>query len=1119
MIQLSFIHLHIYSSYSLLTSTIKVEELVRNAKEKGFLALALTDRNVMHGTIAFYKECLKNSIKPIIGMTVDVAANVDGEEAHPLVLLAANNEGFHNLIKISSAIQTKAPQGIPIKWLRHYARGLIALTPGLEGEIEQALLNDDRERALNSIELFSEIFGRNHFYLTLQNQGIAGQEELVKKMVLLADETGIQTTVTNRVHYLEPEDSFAQECLLAIKSGQKLQDDDRDRLNSNQFSLKKPKEMVDLFTEYPDALENTLKISEACNVMIDLTTRHLPKYPITNGKTADELLEELCFSGLNDRYLKPTTEQITRLKYELSVIKKMNFSDYFLIVWDFMKFSRDNGILTGPGRGSAAGSIVAFVLYITDVDPIGHELLFERFLNPERISMPDIDIDFPDHRRDQVIEYVANKYGELHVAQILTFGTLAAKAAVRDVGRVFGLNTKELDRLSRCIPSRLGVTLQEAYKESEPLRRFVSETELHEKLFHTAIKLEGLPRHTSTHAAGVVISEQPLTNLIPIQTGGGKILLTQYSMEHLEEAGLLKMDFLGLRNLSLIEGILSGINWKTGRKVDIRKIPLEDEETFQLLSEGDTSGVFQLESDGMRKVLQKLQPTRFEDIVAVNALYRPGPMENIPLFIDRKHGKEPVEYPHPDLKGILENTYGVIVYQEQIMQIASKLAGFSLGEADLLRRAVSKKKKEVLDKERAHFVSGAIKKGYQEQTANQIYDLIVRFANYGFNRSHAVAYSLIAYQLAFLKANYPLFFLSTLMTSSIGNETKIAQYARELKQKKFKLLPPSVNKSSFGFQVEGDSVRFSLTAIKGVGASALKEIFQARKQKPFADLFDFCIRVPQKALNRKTLEALVHSGAFDEFGHDRATLLATLDVAIEHAQLIAPDGSDQFGLFGDNEFEIKPKYVKVDPLKVEDKLAFEKEVLGMYLSTHPVSVKGKEIAQAGAQHLADQRPGGKTRVGVYITEAKMIRTKKGEPMAFLTLSDPSGEMEAVVFPVVYKRSGPQLNQGEIALLEGKIEERDGKRQFIVQAVLDIDKEIKSMPTVFLKIERDAQNPNKLNELKKILKEYKGLNPVILHYADLEKTVLLGDDYKINGTDSCINSLKQFLGEKNVVLRK
>ncbi|WML40824.1 DNA polymerase III subunit alpha [Neobacillus sp. OS1-2] len=663
---MSFIHLHVYSAYSLLTSTASVPDLIKNAKSKGFSAIALTDRNVMHGTIEFYKLCKKNNLKPIIGLTVDVESEITPNECYPLVLLAENEDGFKNLLKISSAVQTKTDHGLPLKWLKHYAKGLIALTPGLEGEIEQSVLNGNEEMTRKLIKKLVAIFGNGSFFLSLQHHQLEQEATIGKQFLAISNELHVPVVATNRVHYLEKEDMFAHECLLAIKNGDKLQDDHREKLDSDQFYLKRAAEMVDCFSEVPDALENTLRIASRCNVNIELNKTYLPTFPTENNMPAEEYLEMLCEKGLRERISNPTKEYLDRLSFELAVIKRMKFSNYFLIVWDFMRYARSKGILTGPGRGSAAGSLVAYVLYITDVDPLEHNLLFERFLNPERISMPDIDIDFPDHRRDEVIEYVAQKYGELHVAQIVTFGTLAAKAALRDVGRAFGLNSKELEQLSRMIPPHLGIDLQGAYKESEPLRRFINETPLNRKLFDTALKLEGLPRHTSTHAAGVVISEKQLIDLIPIQRGSNHVYLTQYSMEYLEEIGLLKMDFLGLRNLSLIETILSSISRNTGRKVDIGRVPLDDPKTFKILAKGETTGIFQLESEGMRKVLTRLKPSRFEDIVAVNALYRPGPMENIPLFIERKHGREPVVYPHPDLESILENTYGVIVYQEQI---------------------------------------------------------------------------------------------------------------------------------------------------------------------------------------------------------------------------------------------------------------------------------------------------------------------------------------------------------------------------------------------------------------------------------------------------------------------
>jgi DNA polymerase-3 subunit alpha len=1099
-----------------------MNELVEAAKQKGFKNLALTDRNVMYGAVEFYKLCVKSGIKPILGLTVDVQSEIAEESSYPIVLLAENDAGFKNLLKISSAIQTREDKWIPMKWLIHYSKGLIAITPGVEGEIEQNLLEGKDIVAKKLINRYCSIFGQENFFLSIQNHGLNEEKKICDKIMILANEMNIPAAATNQVYFLEKEDMFAHECLLAIKNGDKLQDEHREKLGSDQYYLKSAAEMAETLSGFTDALENTLTIGMRCQVNMELNKTHLPKFPVDNGKSADQFLEELCLNGLKNRYSSPSKDHYERLQYELDVIKRMKFSDYFLIVWDFIKYARDNGILIGPGRGSAAGSLVAYVLNITDVDPIEHHLLFERFLNPERVSMPDIDTDFPDNRRDEVIEYVAKKYGQLHVAQIVTFGTLAAKAALRDVGRVFGLNTKELEQLSKLIPSN-STNLSAAYGESRQLQAFVNETPFNQRLFQTALKLEGLPRHTSTHAAGVVLSEKPLVELVPIQTGHNHVYLTQYSMEYLEELGLLKMDFLGLRNLTLIDTILRSIHKNSRESLKLSTIPLNDENTFALLSRGETTGVFQFESEGMKKVLVRLKPTRFEDIVAVNALYRPGPMENIPLFIDRKHGRQPVTYPHPDLKPILENTYGVIVYQEQIIQIASQMAGFSLGEADLLRRAVSKKKKEVLDMEREHFVQGALKKGYELQLANEIYDLIVRFANYGFNRSHAVAYSMIAYQLAWLKVHYPVHFMAGLLSSVIGNESKIAQYIQESKQMGIKILPPSVNNSGFSFFVENRGIRYSLAAIRGVGAMALKEIFQARKVRKFVDLFDFCVRVSSKAVNRKTLEALVHSGSFDEFAEDRAVYLASLDVAIEHAQLVKPSDTMQFDLFAEEEFFPKPKYVNVDPIKPEMKLAFEKGVLGIYLSDHPVSSFNKELKQRGAKRINDFM-NGNTRgsVGVCITSVKKIRTKKGEAMAFLTVSDESGEMEAVIFPETYKKCSQLIDQSSLIVIDGKSEERSGKRQLIIQKAAALESWIQTaekIPSVlYLKIQREKQDFAFLQQLKLLLKKYKGETAVVLHYDDITKTVRLTEENNVTASLELMEKLKNLLGSGNVILK-
>ncbi|MCA1057759.1 DNA polymerase III subunit alpha [Rossellomorea aquimaris] len=1116
---MSFVHLQIASAYSLLSSTISINGLVHRAKEYGFKALALTDKNMMYAAIPFYKACVKEGIKPIIGLTADIASE---ERSHPLVLLVKNQTGYQNLLKISSAIGAKSKDGLPLKWLSSYSEGLIAITPGINGEIESLLLNGETETAKECIRTYQQMFGRDSFYLSMQNHGLSSEDSLIPLLQQLSDETGAELVATNDVQYLDQEDHFAHECMAAIRDGVKLSEDDRDVLESQEFYFKSKEQMVELFSDHVSALENTMKIADCCHLTIPFHQQLLPKYPLPEGVSALQELTHLCEKGLSERVQPVSDEYIERLDYELEVIGRMGFSDYFLIVWDFMKYAKERKILTGPGRGSAAGSLVSYALNITDVDPIEHHLLFERFLNPERVSMPDIDIDFPDHRRDEVIEYVEGKYGSLHVAQIITFGTFAAKAALRDTGRVFGLNMKEQEQVSKLVPNQLGITLKEAYEKSKGFRDFVTSSDHYQKLFQTALKLEGLPRHTSTHAAGVVMSEAPLVQWVPIQGSASGIHLTQYSMDILEEIGLLKMDFLGLRNLSILERIVKNVQMGTGKSFSIDSIPMDDAKTFELLSKGQTNGIFQLESDGMRNVLKRLKPNSFEDIVAVNALYRPGPMENIPTYIKRKHGAEQVQYPHPDLKPILEMTYGVIVYQEQIMQIASKMAGFSLGEADLLRRAVSKKKKDVLDQERAHFVSGSIRKGYREDVAHTIYDLIVRFADYGFNRSHAVAYSMIAYQLAYLKAHYPAFFLSSLLTSVVGNETKVAQYIREATQYGIEILPPSINSSQFVFTVEGKNrIRYSIGAIKGIGAAALKEIIRARKEKPFQDLFDFCMRVSSKTINRKILENLVLSGAFDEFGIDRATLLASLDVAAQHAELVNPE--DDPDLFDEEEaFMLKPKYVEVEEMTIDTKLQFEKQVLGLYLSDHPVSSYRALFEELGLQQIADLQKASKIRLGGYITGVKSIRTKKGEVMAFLEIGDESGEMEAVVFPNVYRNHMPQLKEGNILLFGGNVEERNDKLQFIVnqlETLEDVQARVKeSSQKLYLKISVDQDQELCMEGIQQVIRDFRGKNPVIVYYEQEKKSVRLPDHQCIRPSEEALEELSRILGRTNVILK-
>ncbi|PPA71627.1 DNA polymerase III subunit alpha [Jeotgalibacillus proteolyticus] len=1107
---MSYIHLQITSSFDLLSSPVTLSALVDKVKKDGSPAVALTDRNVLYGVVPFYRACVKENIKPIIGMTADVLAEED-DRPYPLVLLAKNQTGYKNLIKISSVLMTNPSKGISRKWLSSYSDGLIALTPGSEGEIEQLIQNDENDLAHKRILLYQKIFREDSFYLSLQDHNNSSGKELLKKLAHFAESFDLQTAVTGDVRYLEEEDAFSYEVITAIRDGIKLESP---RLEGD-YSFRSKESMKELFADFPDALENTLKIADRCNLTLDFTQLSLPEFPVPDDVTAKEVLEHLCLEGLK-RKMDPVPSAYTeRLAFELNVIDSMSFNDYFLIVWDFMKFARDKKILTGPGRGSAAGSLVAYALSITQVDPLKYNLLFERFLNPERISMPDIDIDFPDNRRDEVIHYVAQKYGSKHVAQIVTFGTLSAKASARDTARVFGFSTGEMEVISRSIPSRVGIKLEEAYRESGALRQFADQSSRHKQWFESAKKLEGLPRHTSTHAAGVVISSRPLVEIVPLQDGQEGVYLTQWPMDLLEDIGLLKMDFLGLRNLTLLERIIHSVNQKEGARFRIEDIPVDDKKTFELLSRGWTVGIFQLESDGMKNVLRTLLPTSFDDIVAVNALYRPGPMENIPVFIKRKHKKEAVSYAHPDLKSILSSTHGIIVYQEQIMQIAAQMAGFSLGQADVLRRAVSKKKKEELDFHRKSFVEGSVKRGYEERTAHEIYDLIVRFANYGFNKSHAVAYSLIGYQLAYLKTHFPKHFMAALMTSVTGNEDKLRLYVRECERLNIKVFPPSIQKSERYFAVEQEGIRYSISAIKGIGKATAIDLIQSRESKPYKDIFDLCVRVPAKSINRKILEALVFSGAMDDFSKDRSTLLATLDVALEHASLMK---SEDGGLF-DDDFSISPKYVEKSPMPAEEKLSFEKEVLGLYLSAHPVTAIQEKLETLRAVPIAELSSG--TAVfGALITEVRMIRTKKGEAMAFAVLSDASGDIDAVAFPDTYRHASAILKQGFVVIVKGKAEERNGKLQVILQEV-KLAKDFKadeSNHKLFIKVPSSLEEEDTISKIRELCSRYKGDAPVVIHIEETRRTLQLQASEWVYLHGPLPAQLKNLVGESNVVIK-
>ncbi|MCP8967438.1 DNA polymerase III subunit alpha [Ectobacillus ponti] len=1114
---MSFVHLQCQTMYSLLKSTCRIEELVKAAKEMGFQALAITDENVMYGAIPFYQACLREGVQPIIGLTASVWNETDGK-AYPLVLLAENEAGYQNLLKISSAIMTKSKEGIPKKWLARYAEGLIAISPGPAGEIEQAVLRRDYEAAKSAVRQYQLLFAA--FYLSIQNHDTAAEYFLYEQLRPLAAELDVPFVAANDVRYVKREEAFVHECLLAIESGTKMVEEGRPRLETDEYYLKSSAEMNGLFAHLPEALRNTEEIAGRCRAEITFHTNRLPRFPVPAGETSDSYLRRLCEDGLAYRYEEVQPLHRERLQHELDVICRMGFSDYFLIVADFMKYAHDNGILTGPGRGSAAGSLVAYVLRITDVDPIQYHLLFERFLNPERVTLPDIDIDFPDIRRDEVIRYTAEKYGTLHVAQIITFGTLAAKAAMRDTARALGLSQREMDLASRLIPSRLGITLREAYEESQGLREWVQSQSRYERVFQIACQVEGLPRHTSIHAAGVVLSDTPLTEQVAVQEGHNGVYVTQYAAEALEALGLLKMDFLGLRNLTMLESIRRLAEQTSGGKISLAELPLEDEATFALLGRGETSGIFQLESEGMRKVLSSLQPTEFEDIVAVNALYRPGPMEQIPIFIEAKHGKRAIQYPHPDLEPILQNTYGVIVYQEQIMQIASRLAGFSLGEADLLRRAISKKNRDVLDRERRHFVEGCLRRGYEEATANAVYDLIVQFANYGFNRSHAVAYSMIAYQLAYFKANYPQAFMTALLSSVLGNEERTVQYIRESRRYGIQVLPPSVQRSGYTFRLEGDSIRCSLTAIRGIGTATVKAIVEERRKRPFADMFDFCVRLPQRLVNEKLLETLILAGCFDESGQDRAVLLASMEPALSYAALVRPEGEGELDML---DLVSKPRYAEAAPFPLLEKLQREKEVLGLYLSGYPTAAYEALMRELSIPALSEIRPGRQTvRSIVLVSRVSVIRTKKLQNMAFLTISDGETEMEAVLFPEAHIQFGGRVQENALLLLEGAVSVRNGKLQWVVSGVYPLDESAAYEPdrsaALYIKLPSQHEKASTA-KIRSVLLQHPGFAVVRLYFEKENKLLQLPASFSVHPEKACLEALQEIAGVGNVVCKK
>ncbi|MDF2945453.1 MAG: dnaE [Bacillales bacterium] len=1106
-------HLNTTTSYSLLSSSIEISSLVRQAKSYGYESLAITDRNVMYSAIPFYNECLKESIKPIIGLNVGLMVD---NKIFNVNLLAENFTGYQDLLKISSLILTNNKTHIDIKEIESLSSSILLIITNEDSELINVLLENNEEAFFNYIRTVKSIFNNVFIGGNLDNI------EYLQTKIETFNKINIKLVFSNFTNCLYKQDLIITKYLQCIKETKKL--------NENKSLYKEsylipPIELTKSQISR-EVIENTNNIADLCNVHIEFPSASLPKFPLPSGIKSSDYLHELCKKGLYKRYQNVTPELVERLAFELEVINKMHFEDYFLIVWDFMKYSRKNGILTGPGRGSAAGSLVSYVLGITDVDPIKYELLFERFLNPERISMPDIDIDFPDNRREEVINYVRNKYGDDHVAHIITFGTFGAKAAIRDIARVEGLQSKEIDGFSKQIPNQLGISLGQAYEQSEKFRNYVNQTEVNKRIYKIAQKIEGLPRHTSIHAAGIIISPEPLTNLTPLQKSSEGISITQYGADVLEQIGLLKMDFLGLRNLTLITRICNDIKNKTGVEIPIRDLPY-DEKTFELLSKGNTLGIFQLESPGMRRVLINLVPNELEDIIAVNALYRPGPMEQIPTYIKNKHNSIKTNIGIREIQPILEKTYGVIIYQEQIMQIASTMAGFTLGESDMLRRAISKKKKDVLDKERLHFVNGCFNKGFSSEDANKVYDLIVRFANYGFNRSHSVAYSIIAYQLAYLKANYPTFFYSALLTSVIGSEDKIRECVREARKQKIKIKCPSINFSDFGFKTKEDIIYFGLGAIKNIGWATVKDIVNERKKKPFTDIFDFVVRMTNYSFSRKTFEQLIFSGCLDDFSKDRSTLLANLDAAIEYAELVKPTSGNQLDLFLSESIVPKPIIFEVLPMTEENKANFEKETLGLSLSYDPFEdfelfKEDQRFSTIDNFLLQDSKK--LLKIPAMIETCQTVNTKNNKQMAFVTLSNGFAEINSVIFPDSFIKNFILLKKGNKVIAEGVFDNSKGRSQFVINQLYPIKAYIdqilleKSI-NVFIKIPNNSTKIDITKEIEKISNKYPGQSRIYIYFEDTNKTVLLDKNYSVSSGEFCLKLLRNVFGDQNIAIKK
>ncbi len=1051
---MKFTHLHVHSHYSLLDGLAKIDELLDCVKESGMDSVALTDHGVLYGAVEFYQKALQRGIKPIIGAEMYLSfermfqkrPNIDDKRYH-LVLLVKNEQGYKNLVKLITRSYLEGfyyKPRIDEELLKEHSEGIIALSACLQGKIPQLILSNKIKEAEEMALKYQDIFGKDNFYLEIQNHpNIPEQKKVNTALISFSKKLNIPLVATNDSHYLRPEDAQAQDILMLINTGSDPKDPERLTMKQDDFSLTRPEEMIKNFKEFPQAIENTQKIAQMCNFQFELGKIKLPKFKTPHNKTTDEYLRELCQEGLKKRYgKKPSKEIIDRLNYELSVISQTNFASYFLIVQDFVNWAKENRIVVGPGRGSVGGSLVAYVLNITNVDPLKYNLLFERFLNPERISLPDVDLDFTDRRRDEVINYVAQKYGREKVAQIITFGTMASRAAIRDVGRALNYPYSYCDRLAKMIP--FGLTLDQSLASVSEFRQIYLDDPKAQELIDFAKKLEGCCRHASTHACGVVISEEPLDNIVPLQhpTQDDKAIVTQYEMHSIEDLGLLKMDLLGLKNLTIIEDTLARIYKVQGKSIDIQNIPLNDKATFKLLEKGETVSVFQLESDGMRRYLKELKPTELEDIIAMVALYRPGPMQFIPDYIAGKHKKKKIEYLHPKLKQILESTYGICIYQEQVMKIAQELAGFSLSEADVLRKAIGKKIRKLLLSQKEKFIEGAKKNGIQENVAQQIWHWFEPFARYSFNRSHATAYAMIAYQTAYLKTHFPVEFMASVLTSEKADVERIGFLIQECKKMGIEVLPPEINESLANFTVVPgqNKIRFGLTAIKNVGWNVVEEIVKERETNgQYQSIGDFLGRLNQKVLNKKSMESLIKAGVFDKLG-ERNQLLFNLENLLEWSRESQRTRiSGQKGLFDGLKFNNNCQLLPATAASKTEKLSWEKELLGLFITAHPLEDFKKVLEKKvlPLSKVTQDLTGKIIKVGGIISTIKKIITRNGKPMLFTQLEDENSKIEVVVFPGIIEKNPEIFQENKIVMIKGRVDNRNNAPKLICEEIEEI----------------------------------------------------------------------------------